>query len=178
MLHLQQSFEEAESDLAVFGAILFESDGSVSCDASASHDEKVSRRRQVKLSQELDSLRGMLHVIRSVRSSTSSICKTSRFPPADASTSGRMFIASGLLMIFAAQRHAFHFCCRLRHSPGCCRHEGGRRPMLPPAQRAAEAVGHGGSGAQCGCILRLATQSLSRPKQTTATQRCIAVPLP
>jgi hypothetical protein len=101
MLHLQRSFEEAESDLAVFGAILFagdgSSDGGVASSASNSNDgHKISRRRQVKLSQELDSLRGMLHVIRSVRSCTSTICKTSRFPPPNASTSARMFIASGV----------------------------------------------------------------------------------
>jgi hypothetical protein len=99
MLHLQRSFEEAESDLAVFGAILFSGDGSIGGDCGNSQSaidvDKASRRRQVKLSQELDALRGMLNVIRSVRSSTSIICKTSRFPPSDASTSARMFIASG-----------------------------------------------------------------------------------
>ena len=99
MLHLQRSFEEAESDLAVFGAILFSVDGSNNGDcgnsASTNDVDKASRRRQVKLSQELDALRGMLNVIRSVRSSTSIICKTSRFPPPNASTSARMFIASG-----------------------------------------------------------------------------------
>ena len=101
MLHLQRSFEEAESDLAVFGAILFAGDCSVGVaneTVTSSHDsDKASRRNQVKLSQELDALRGMLHVIRSVRSSTSLICKTSRFPPPNASTSARMFIASGML---------------------------------------------------------------------------------
>ena len=100
MLHLQRSFEEAESDLAVFGAILFSGDGSIGGDCGNSQSaidvDKASRRRQVKLSQELDALRGMLNVIRSVRSSTSIICKTSRFPPPNASTSARMFIASGL----------------------------------------------------------------------------------
>jgi len=106
MLHLQQSFEEAESDLAVFGAILFSvdgsvdgSDGSVAC---SSIDDKANRRRQVKLSQELDTLRGMLHVIRSVRSSTSVICKTIRFPPPNASTTARMFIASGVWLTTAS----------------------------------------------------------------------------
>ena len=101
MLHLQRSFEEAESDLAVFGAILFAGEGSASggdaTSSSANDGDKATRRNQVKLSQELDALRGMLHVIRSVRSSTSLICKTSRFPPPNASTSSRMFIASGLL---------------------------------------------------------------------------------
>ena len=108
MLHLQRSFEEAESDLAVFGAILFSGDGSFNAGdsnaaASASGDDKAFRRRQVKLSQELDTLRGMLHVIRSVRSSTSSICKTSRFPPPNVSTSARMFIASGWRRTAAAR---------------------------------------------------------------------------
>jgi hypothetical protein len=104
MLHLQRSFEQAESDLAVFGAILFSGDGDGSLNAGHSNGvDKAFRRRQVKLSQELDTLRGMLHVIRSVRASTSSICKTSRFPPPNASTSARMFIASGLRRAAAAQ---------------------------------------------------------------------------
>ena len=101
MLHLQRSFEEAESDLAVFGAILFAENDSVGGEdgrcSSANDGHKTSRRKQVKLSQELDTLRGMLHVIRNVRSSTSIICKTSRFLPPNASTSARMFIASGAL---------------------------------------------------------------------------------
>ena len=102
MLHLQRSFEQAESDLAVFGAILFSGDGSFNA-GDSNGDDKAFRRRQVKLSQELDTLRGMLHVIRSVLASTSSICKTSRFPPPNASTSARMFIASGWRSAAAAQ---------------------------------------------------------------------------
>jgi hypothetical protein len=104
MLHLQRSFEEAESDLAVFGAILFAGDGSDDGGGGGESCHKTFRRRQVKLSQELDTLRGMLHVIRSVRSSTSIICKTSRFPPTNASTAARMFIASGALLDAAANQ--------------------------------------------------------------------------
>jgi hypothetical protein len=113
MLHLQRSFEEAESDLAVFGAILFAGDGSIdggdaSSASNSNEGHKTSRRRQVKLSQELDSLRGILHVIRSVRSSTSIICKTSRFPPPNASTSARIFIASGVTPNAARKKHLVH----------------------------------------------------------------------
>ena len=82
VLHLQNFFEAAESELSVFSAMLYvphDSDGST----------KEARKRDVQILKDLDECRGMLHVLREVRTWTAAICKVPRYP-----TQERLFIAS------------------------------------------------------------------------------------
>jgi hypothetical protein len=82
VLHLQNLFEAAESELSVFSAMLYvphDSEGST----------KEARKRDVQILKDLDECRGMLHVLREVRTWTAAICKVPRYP-----TQERLFIAS------------------------------------------------------------------------------------
>lgn len=80
MLHLQNMFEVAEADLSVFAAMLYVPHGT---------EGGKERKKDILIMKDLDECRGMLHVLREVRTWTAAICKVSRFP-----TQERLFVAS------------------------------------------------------------------------------------
>ena len=65
MLHLQQQLERVEADLSVFAAVFFTRGG----------EDLEASRRSARLAKQLDECRGVLHVVRDVRTWTAAICK-------------------------------------------------------------------------------------------------------
>jgi hypothetical protein len=80
MVHMQKALEEIEANLSVFSAVSY---------CGPQETDKGRRKAGAHLAKELDELRGILHVVRDVRTWTAAICKVPRFPSTE-----RMFIAS------------------------------------------------------------------------------------
>jgi hypothetical protein len=72
MLHLQQQLERVEADLSVFAAVFFTRGG----------EDLEASRRSARLAKQLDECRGVLHVVRDVRTWTAAICKVRAAPAA------------------------------------------------------------------------------------------------
>ena len=79
MVHMQKACEELEANLSVFAAVTY---------CGPQEGDKDKRKTAARLAKELDELRGVLHVVRDVRTWTAAICKVPRFP-----STARMFIA-------------------------------------------------------------------------------------